>query len=239
MKCWCRSWVDSTPTTAMLSVFENCASSAARLALLPQLRRPAAASKTPASATRAARSAPRRSSRAPRGRRTTARPARGTAASCARRISAGTRPAADALEHVLLVEHAQLVVGRQRFGQRDDVGDRGTESGPRPSAPSACGRPATRAGSRRAACESRGTGPARAATSARSSAAASASSSSRASRPASASRSAGAEQPLQRAGRLPARVVAEAGRAPRRRGCWPKNCRAIACCATGERARYG
>ena len=79
------------------------------------------------------------------------RRAPGRAASSARGSRPGPTPCADPLQDVLLVEHAQLVRRRQRVGQRGHVRGRGRGSGPRPSWPSASGRPATTAGSRRAA----------------------------------------------------------------------------------------
>ena len=117
---------------------------------------------------------------------------------------------------------------------------RGTGSGPRPSAPSASDRPATTAGSRTAACGPRGTGPAPAASSARSSAGSVAEQlGARVAVRRRRSRRSAENSRFSARGAAPARLVAEARLAPARSRPRPKNCRAIACCATGERSRYG
>ena len=76
-------------------------------------------------------------------------------------ISVGNQTVRQPLQHVLLVEHAELVPWWQRVGQRRPPRGRGTGNCPRPSAPSASGLPATRGDTPTAACGSPGTGPAR------------------------------------------------------------------------------
>ena len=206
---WCRSCVDSTPTSAMLSAFENWPVAARARHLRQQLRdraRVEDAGVAPARARTSDLVDPVRRLGADERQRVgravrllLARQDRGGHEARARRASArASRRARAACTTAAATRRA-----RRRRG-------RGTGSGPRPSAPSASGRPATTAGSRRAACGPRGTGPARAGSSARTPRAASASSVAARVAPADARAHVGREQPLER------------GRACCQRGSWPK-----------------
>ena len=239
--CACRSWVESTPTSAMLSVLENCARRRARSALLPQRRHRRRARRRRRRAT--ARSLIISSTQAGRvvaDERQRVRRAIGLLRA-ARDRRAGTSSRPSALEHVLLVEDAQLVARRAASRPARRRRRRGTGSAPRRECAISMRSPCDDeqvAGEQRADLEvlvlrER-------TTSARTRRAASRAARATASRAARARRAASAENSRFSArGRLPARVVREAGRRRAGRGSRPKNCRAIACCATGERARYG